>query len=126
VETTSTHRVFTDCASASPGSRGIDSFSVDILGSMQWPRRRASKGSEPKLSFLQNVTNKLGMNGFPEYDSLDGVGLAGLVAKGEVSPAQLVDEAIRRIERWNPSLNAVVLRMYDHARRAATAADEVR
>jgi amidase len=57
--------------------------------------------------------------GFSEYASYDGLGLAELVAKREVHPRELVEEAIARIERTNPRLNAVIHRMYDAARRAA-------
>ena len=39
---------------------------------------------------------------FAEYDRYDGTGLAHLVRKGEVSPAELLEEAIARIERHNP------------------------
>lgn len=56
------------------------------------------------------------MSGFPEYDRYDGLGLAELVRKGEISPAELVEEAIRRIEAINPQINAVVHPMYDLAR----------
>lgn len=54
-----------------------------------------------------------------EYGDLDGVALARLVARGEVSALELVEEAIRRIEALNPQLNAVVYTMYDHARELA-------
>lgn len=50
------------------------------------------------------------MTGFSEYDRYDGLGLAELVRKGEVSSAELVDEALARIDRVNPTLNAVVTR----------------
>jgi amidase len=56
---------------------------------------------------------------FKEYNSYDGFGLADLVRKGEVSPSELVEEAIERIERHNPKLNAVVYKAYDEAREAA-------
>jgi amidase len=36
-----------------------------------------------------------------------------------VTPAELVEAAIARIERWNPSINAVVTAIYDDARRVA-------
>jgi amidase len=54
-----------------------------------------------------------------EYSSFDGVGLAELVAKGKVSPAELTEAAIARVERHNPKLNAVVFKGYDDARRDA-------
>lgn len=61
------------------------------------------------------------MGGFPEYDRYDALGLAELVKKGEVTPAQLCDEAIQRIERLNPKLNAVVTPMFDAGRKEAAA-----
>jgi amidase len=56
---------------------------------------------------------------FDEYANYDGLGLAELVAKKEVTPAELVEEAIARIEKHNPKLNAVVYKAYDEARTAA-------
>ncbi len=44
------------------------------------------------------------------------MGLAALVRKGEVTPLELVEEAINRIERLNPRLNAVTHKLYDQAR----------
>jgi amidase len=57
--------------------------------------------------------------GFKEYASFDGLGLGELVRKGEVSAVELLDEAIARVERHNPTLNAVVFKFYDQARVAA-------
>jgi Asp-tRNA(Asn)/Glu-tRNA(Gln) amidotransferase A subunit family amidase len=51
-----------------------------------------------------------------EYDRYDGLALAGLIRAGEVSPAEVLDAAIARIEALNPALNAVVLKRYDAAR----------
>jgi amidase len=56
------------------------------------------------------------MSGFKEYGDYDALGLAELVAKGDVSPAELLDEAIDRTEKLNPKLNAVVLKHYDEAK----------
>lgn len=55
-----------------------------------------------------------------EYVALDGLGLAELVRKGEVTAAELVEVAAGRIERLDPRLNAVVHRLYDDARRGAS------
>ena len=55
-----------------------------------------------------------------EYGDLDGLALAELVRKREVTPLELVEEAISRIENLNPSLNAVVYPMYEHARKLAS------
>lgn len=57
--------------------------------------------------------------GMADYAEYDGLGLAELVARGEVTPADLVEEAITRIEKHNPALNAVVYRAYDEARAVA-------
>jgi amidase len=43
-----------------------------------------------------------------------------MVRRKEAKPIELVDAAIERIERLNPTVNAVVTRMYDEARAAAT------
>ncbi len=51
-----------------------------------------------------------------EYAAYDGLGLAELVARGDVTAAELVEEAIRRIEKHNPLLNAVIYPMYELAR----------
>lgn len=55
----------------------------------------------------------------PEYSDLDGLALAALVRKGDVSSLELVEEAISRIEALNPKLNAVVYPMYEQARALA-------
>jgi amidase len=59
---------------------------------------------------------------FSEYGNYDGLGLAELVRQKKVSPAELVEEAIKRIETQNPKLNAVVLPLYDRARAKANRA----
>jgi amidase len=50
---------------------------------------------------------------------LDATALADLVRRKEVKTIELVDASIDRIERLNPTLNAVVTPMYDLARKAA-------
>ncbi len=56
---------------------------------------------------------------FSEYANYDGLGLAELVRKKKVSPSELVEEAIRRIEAHNSKLNAVVLPLFERAREKA-------
>lgn len=56
------------------------------------------------------------MTGLPEYIHYDGLGLAELVHRKEVTPQEVLEEAVVHIERSNPRLNAVVQRMYDRAR----------
>lgn len=50
---------------------------------------------------------------------LDATDQAALVTSGEVSPVELLDAAIARIEHLDPQLNAVVIRWFDHARELA-------
>ncbi len=54
-----------------------------------------------------------------EYATYDGLGLAELVRTGAVTPAELVEESITRIERHNPQLNAIIYKMYEQARATA-------
>ena len=54
-----------------------------------------------------------------ETANLDATALAELVARGDVTPLELVDAAIERLERVNATLNAVVTPMYDEARATA-------
>jgi amidase len=49
---------------------------------------------------------------------------AELVRAGEVSPVELVELCLARIEALDPKLNAVVVRDFDRARAAAKAADD--
>lgn len=56
---------------------------------------------------------------FPDYPSFDGIGLANLVKTRVVSPVELVNAAIERIEAYNPQLNAVIYKIYDQALAAA-------
>src|SRR5215470_15771801 len=50
---------------------------------------------------------------------LDAVGMAELVHHGDATPLELVTDAIGRIERINPTLNAVTRPLFDDALRAA-------
>ena len=52
-------------------------------------------------------------------DEHDTIGLAALVASGDVSSLELVDASIARIEARNSTLNAVVARRFDEARAEA-------
>ncbi|NUB44076.1 amidase [Fertoebacter nigrum] len=56
-----------------------------------------------------------------DHGAADATALAGLVASGAVSPAELLDAALAAVDRLNPVLNAVVL-VQEPAARAAIAA----
>ncbi|MEX0937543.1 MAG: amidase family protein [Pirellulales bacterium] len=55
-----------------------------------------------------------------------GTELAGLIASGDVSSEEVVAAHIARIEQVNPALNAVVVPLFDSARRQAAEADQRR
>ena len=59
------------------------------------------------------------MRGFADFEQYDGLGLADLVQRGKVTPAELLDAAIERVEALNPTVNAVVMKLYDYGRTAS-------
>ncbi|PXX71379.1 amidase [Nocardia tenerifensis] len=56
---------------------------------------------------------------YDEYRGYDAVGLAELVAKGEVRPAELLEVASDRRDQVDPAINAISLRMDEVGRAAA-------
>jgi amidase len=57
------------------------------------------------------------VNGFDDYEQYDALGLADLVRRGKVTPENLLEAAIERVEARNPAINAVVMKLYDYGRR---------
>lgn len=55
-----------------------------------------------------------------EYENLDGLALADLLRRGEVSPLDLMDCAIGLAEARNPALNAIVYPRYEESRSIAS------
>jgi amidase len=53
---------------------------------------------------------------------LDATAQADLVKRGDASPRELVDAAIARIEKHDPALNAVIVRLFEQARETADSA----
>jgi amidase len=58
-----------------------------------------------------------------ELSTMDATAQAKLVRRKELTPLELVDAAISRIERVNPALNAVITPLYEDARAAAVSSD---
>jgi amidase len=56
---------------------------------------------------------------FPEYVDYDGVGLADLIARRDMTALEVVDAAIARAEELNPRLNAIIYRTFERARERA-------
>jgi amidase/6-aminohexanoate-cyclic-dimer hydrolase len=59
------------------------------------------------------------MAGFIEYETYDAMGLAALIAGGQVSATEVLEAAIERAERWQASINAITIPLYEYARAAA-------
>lgn len=57
------------------------------------------------------------MGGFSDFSNYDALGLAELVRGKDVTPDELLDEAIARVERLNPQLNAVTIKCYEEAKK---------
>lgn len=54
-----------------------------------------------------------------EFRWLDATAQAELIRRGEVTPIEMVDAAIARVERLNPRLNAFIIPLFERARREA-------
>lgn len=61
------------------------------------------------------------MGAFAEYEQYDALGLAELVRKKQVTPEQLLEAAIERVEARNPAVNAVTMKLYDYGRKMIAA-----
>lgn len=51
--------------------------------------------------------------------ALDGLGQAELIRSKEITPLELIDAVVEKIERLNPKLNAIVIHMFEIARKTA-------
>src|SRR5258708_38941400 len=58
-----------------------------------------------------------------ELSAMDATAQAELVRRRELTPLELVDAAIARIERVNPAVNAVITPLFEDARAAAVSRD---
>ena len=58
------------------------------------------------------------MGGFSEYEQYDALALADLVRRKQVTPDELLEAAIERVEARNPAINAVTMKLYDYGRQA--------
>ena len=86
---------------------------------------------ESRRGFLKNIgmaarLGAVGVEGragdtrslpFDEYTKHDGIGLAELVRQRQVSPEELLGAAIARAEAVNPQIKAIVVNLYDRARK---------
>ncbi|MBX3511662.1 MAG: amidase [Hyphomonadaceae bacterium] len=58
---------------------------------------------------------------FDEYRRHDAIGLAALIANGDISPDEALDAALERAEAVNGKINAIILDLEDEARAAIAA-----
>ncbi len=58
------------------------------------------------------------MASFADYEDYDATGLANLVAKGDISPTELLETALSRCEMLDPKLNAIAAFAVDTAKEA--------
>ena len=58
------------------------------------------------------------MSGFTEYENFDALGLAELVRGKQVTPEELLEAAIERVESRNGAINAVTMPLYDYGKKA--------
>ena len=64
----------------------------------------------------------MGLN-IDELSTMDATAQAELVRRRELTPLELVDAAIARIEKVNPTINAVITPLFEEARKAAVSPD---
>ena len=57
------------------------------------------------------------MTAFADYDAYDALGLAELVRQRKVTPTELLEAALARVEARNGVVNAVTMPLHDHARK---------
>ena len=58
------------------------------------------------------------MSGFNEYEDFDALGLADLVRRKDVTPDELLEAAIERVEARNTTINAVTMKLYEYGKQA--------
>src|SRR5207244_12707347 len=104
----------TTLACASPRTPG----SIDVgdeldEGGVGSGKRGACTWQSPVTSFAKKALD------LRELELFDATDQARLCRSGEVTPVELVEAAIARVERLNPALNAVVTEMFESALAAA-------
>lgn len=78
-----------------------------IVNTIEQPSSHASDASSSQPARLSGLA--------AEYDQYDGLGLAVLVTKRQVTPLELLDAVRRRLEALNPKINATAQVFFDRA-----------
>src|SRR4030095_2409234 len=79
---------------------------------------RALTNSPAMFTAGDKCNTEATMSGFAEYERYDALGLGDLVRKRQVTPDELLDAALSRVAARNPTVNAVVMPLEEHARKA--------
>src|SRR5687767_4811880 len=82
----------------------------------RWWRARAGGGTREERRHVRHEEERA-VGGFPEFERYDGLGLAALVRDRQVSAAEVLEAAVERIDGRDGALNAVIVRLFDDARR---------
>src|SRR2546426_935924 len=80
-------------------------------------------GHEPvdSATMARREWRETNVSGFADYEQYDATGLADLVRRRQVSPTELLEAAIERVQARNGAVNAVTMPLYDYARAAIAA-----
>ena len=70
---------------------------------------------------IAGATRPAAAGSLSDLSSYDAMGLAELIRTKQITPGELVEDTIRKIEAINPKLNAVIYKTYDRARKRASA-----
>ncbi|HVU90242.1 MAG TPA: amidase family protein [Pirellulales bacterium] len=73
----------------------------------------------PSLATSKARAKHAGTKQLDEFAALDATAQAELVRKKQVTPLELVEAAIARVEKLDPQLNSVVTKCFDQARKRA-------
>src|SRR5215475_1518779 len=83
-------------------------------------RRDILRMSSSSLALTMGV-GEISMAAPPsDLSSYDALGLAQLIRAKQITPLELVEDTIRKIEAINPKLNAVIFKTYERARLQAS------
>ena len=72
----------------------------------------------PALATKTARANNVGTKPLDDFAALDATAQAELVRKKQVTPLELIEAAIARVEKLDPQLNSVVTRSFEQARSA--------
>ena len=80
-----------------------------------FPNRRQFLKSSSLLAAGSALSGCATLDTSGGYDDWDATQMASLVRAGHITPTELLNEALTRMQRWNPTLNACLLYTSDAA-----------